>query len=196
MDPDKADSAEDPLGKWKAIRAEYSHGEDGNAQVRLDVRRIEVSLTVEPLEMLLKILNHIASGESASTCKPDHDQDAHTFQPSGRNTWLRKESPPAEGCNESRDSGVTKWMQHIRSSVFARKSDTIPASAMDIVVRVGPLDVAMIPKGRSKKKGEHALVLQMQQFEYSSHADEHLLPRARLHAKGQRLQTASCGNAL
>ena len=49
----------DTPATWKSIRIKYSQEAESRAHVQVDVQRIEANLTIEPLEMILAILDEI-----------------------------------------------------------------------------------------------------------------------------------------
>ena len=140
-DATTSDTAPDAdAGEWRALGVRYvvdTGEEGGRAQVDVAIRRIEVSLTPEPLAMILGILQCTRS--------------------------QRSDAGPKQGEESAID--LIGLVQAFRSQTLARDSQHLRASPVDIAVCAGPLDIAVLPNADAVR-GESALVLQVAQVEY------------------------------
>ena len=161
----------DELESYHAFRLVYSQDPGNRAELKVQLRRVEINLTVEPLELLLETLDCLKLRKTDMLDKdPAKASDDDSLENNKVSlTWIAK-----------LDSVCSAWIQRIRRGAFSRKS--MPDSIlMDVSVSAGPLECAFAPY-RDSVNGENALVFSLQSLTYSSRADEQLLP--------QKLETA------
>ena len=167
---------------WKAIRMRHSQTAETRAHLQLDVQRIEVSLTREPLELILALLDEIGVNSALQAPPPQNTQArGNASVDNGRALPGGTLEPLAENV----DVGLVRWMHSIRERAYMRKSDTIQARPMDITVRMGPVDVAVIPHSDRELLSRNALVCQLRSLEFSSKLDRNNLPCENLRADGE-----------
>jgi hypothetical protein len=176
--------------EWKAVRVKYSADPNSRAKLQVEVKRVEASITIEPLEILLTILQRVAPlgplQDMSNAANPKTTQTSATELGPNETYWMHKNARGSAQRNLSQRSAseefevkeetivsaasnrsIVGWIQDIRTRVFSRESETLEVGSMDFNVVAGPLDVAVIPNSDSAS-GENALVFVMQRLEFSS----------------------------
>jgi len=185
----ESDSLEgDTPAAWKSIRIKYSQVAESRAHVQVDVQRIEVNLTIEPLEMILAILDEM---NSDSTLQAPPPEKAQTLGAPSHDACAGVLGARSEPLAKNEDDGPVGWMRSISERAFLRPSDTIRARSLDIQVRMGSVDMAVIPRSDSELLCDNALVFQMLSLEFSSKVDKNNLPCEYLCANGEGSQCYS-----
>jgi hypothetical protein len=182
----ESDSLEgDTPATWKSIQIKYSQEAESRAHVQVDVQRIEANLTIEPLEMILAILDEI---NSDSTLQAPPTEKAQTLGAPSHNSGAGLLGARSEPLAKNEDGGPVGWMRSISERAFLRPSDTIRARSLDIQMRMGSVDMALIPRSDSELLSDNALVFQMLSLEFSSKVDKNNLPCEYLCANGEGSQ--------
>lgn len=126
---------------WRALRLRYRGIQDScRAQIDVEISRVEVSLTPEPLAMLLGIFERVVPAAAART----------------QSTDAQGEAPALGGLG---------LLQAFRSRAFARTAGPLRPKPFDICVGAGPLDIAVLPTA-DVVRGENAVVLQVARISF------------------------------
>ena len=174
--------ADGPDEAWNVLHIEYSEMEPMSssqtptpnlcARLQVELKRVEASVTVEPLGLLLSILEDLSHAGAqapgtAGSQKQAHESATVQDDDAGRSNV----DPTLVGWHRFMQ-GIESGIEYVRAHAFASElsARSFFGADIDISVQAGPLDVAWIPSSDGVH-GENALVCKIEHLQYSNECE-------------------------